>query len=184
MYSQRKPGTLMIETSKEECSCWCPTWSVDDQQANWICVSSLDGLLVQILGCIAAHTHGTHNDINQYPKKKEKIIDPMHNCCFIFVCLFACCKLLFFQILFHFTGIATEPDWGFSVMGPRSQGHVHRQSAYTVATTISSCQVNTASRWGIKQLGFRLVLFFFYFPMKAAGSHVHSTRGKSLVPAS
>ena len=104
---------------QRECACWCPTWSVDDQPANWICVSSLDGLLVLILGCIAAHTHDTHIDISQYPKKrKEKIIDPMHNCCVILVCLFvvSCC---FFQILFHFTGIATKPDCGFSVMGPR-----------------------------------------------------------------
>lgn len=44
----------------------------------------------------------------------------MYNCCFIFVCLFvvSCC---FFQILFHFTGNATEPDCGFRVMGPGPQ---------------------------------------------------------------
>ena len=30
--------------------------------------------------------------------------------------------------------------------------------------------------------GFRLVLFFFYFPKKAAGDHVHGSRGKSPAP--
>ena len=44
-------------------------------------------------------------------------------------------------------------------------------------TKISICLVNTTSRWGIKQLGIFLVLFFFYFPMKVAGGHNHSSRG-------
>ena len=51
-------------------------------------------------------------------------------------------------------------------------------------TKISSCWVNTTSRPGIKQLGFLLVLFFFYFPMKVAGDNVLSSRGISPAPAS
>ena len=30
--------------------------------------------------------------------------------------------------------------------------------------------------------GFLLVLFFFYFPVQLAGSHIHNSRGKSLAP--
>ena len=56
--------------------------------------------------------------------------------------------------------------------------------SFGLVTTISSWQVNTTSRQGIKQLGFVLVLFFFYFPMKATRDHIHSSRGKSLAPAS
>ena len=116
---------------QRECACWCPTWSVDDQPANWICVSSLDGLLVLILGCIAAHTHDTHIDINQYPKKrKEKIINPMHNCCVILVCLFvvSCC---FFK--FYFTSLELPLNLTVAsvwwVPGA-TVGHVQRQSTY------------------------------------------------------
>ena len=32
--------------------------------------------------------------------------------------------------------------------------------------------------------GFLLVLFFFHFPLKVAGGHIHSSRGKSLAPTS
>ena len=39
---------------------------------------------------------------------------------------------------------------------------------YKAVTKISSCWVNTTSRRGIKQLGFSLDIFFFYFPMKVA----------------
>ena len=51
-------------------------------------------------------------------------------------------------------------------------------------TKISSCQVYTTSRRGIKQLGISVVLFFFYFPMKVARDHIHSSRGKSPSPGS
>ena len=53
-----------------------------------------------------------------------------------------------------------------------------------VVTKISSCQVNTTSRRGIKQQGISLVLFFFYFPIKVAGDHTHSSLGKSPAPGS
>ena len=42
---------------------------------------------------------------------------------------------------------------------------------YRDVIKISSCRVNTTSR-----RGFLLVLFFFCFPVKAAGSHVHSSQ--------
>ena len=32
--------------------------------------------------------------------------------------------------------------------------------------------------------GFLLVLFFFYFPMKVARGHIHTSWGKSLAPTS
>ena len=42
---------------------------------------------------------------------------------------------------------------------------------FRVVTKISSCGLNTTSRGGgISNL---LVLFFFYFPLKVAGGHVH-----------
>ena len=46
-------------------------------------------------------------------------------------------------------------------------------------TKISSCRENKTSRRGIKQLetSFGSILFFFYFPMKVAGGHVHISRG-------
>ena len=47
-----------------------------------------------------------------------------------------------------------------------------------VVTNISSYRVNTTSRRGIKRLGIFLVLFFFYFPIKVAGGHSLSSRGK------
>ena len=55
-----------------------------------------------------------------------------------------------------------------------------------VVTKISSCQVNTTSRKGMKQLGisFGSILIFFYFPLKVARGHVHGSQGKSLAPTS
>ena len=59
-----------------------------------------------------------------------------------------------------------------------SEAHTHAFSR--VVTEISSCRVNTTSRRGIKRLGiFLAVLFFFYFPIKVAGGHSLSSRGKS-----
>ena len=52
-----------------------------------------------------------------------------------------------------------------------------------VVTKISSCLVNIYSRWGIKHLGISLTLFFFYFTMKVARGHIHSSLRKSLAPA-
>ena len=49
-------------------------------------------------------------------------------------------------------------------------------------TKISSCRVNKATRWGIKQLGFLLVLFFFSFPMKVGRGHIHSSPGENPGP--
>ena len=42
----------------------------------------------------------------------------------------------------------------------------------------------STTMWGMKQLGFLLVIFFFYFPMKVAWSHIPSSWGKTLDPAS
>ena len=50
-------------------------------------------------------------------------------------------------------------------------------------TKILSFQVHITSRQRIKQLGIFLVLFFFYFFMKVAGGHLHSSRGNSPAPA-
>ena len=55
---------------------------------------------------------------------------------------------------------------------------------YRVVTKISSCRVNTTSRRGIKQLRVSFGSFFFYFPLKVARGHIHSSRGKSPAPAS
>ena len=41
---------------------------------------------------------------------------------------------------------------------------------------ISSCRVNTTSRRGIKQLQISFGSIFLLFPVKAAGSHVHSSQ--------
>ena len=54
-----------------------------------------------------------------------------------------------------------------------------RKALENKITKISGCRVNTTSRRRIKQLGIFLVLFFFYFPMKVARGHNHSSRGKS-----
>ena len=42
----------------------------------------------------------------------------------------------------------------------------------------------STTTWGMKQLGFLLVIFFFNFPMKVAWSHIPSNWGKTLDPAS
>ena len=49
---------------------------------------------------------------------------------------------------------------------------------------ISSWWVITKSRQGIKQLGVSFCSISFYFPLKVAEGHVHSSEGKSLVPIS
>ena len=53
-----------------------------------------------------------------------------------------------------------------------------------VVTKISSFRVNTTSRRGIKRLGISFGSIFFYFPIKVAGSHSLSSRGKSPPPGS
>ena len=58
-----------------------------------------------------------------------------------------------------------------------------------VVTKISSCRVNTTSRGAggggeSKREGFLLGIFLFFFPLKVAGAHVHSSRRKSPTPAS
>ena len=42
----------------------------------------------------------------------------------------------------------------------------------------------STTMWWMKQLGFLLVIFFFCFPMKVAWSHIPSSWGKTLDPAS
>ena len=49
---------------------------------------------------------------------------------------------------------------------------------------ISSWRVITKSRQGIKQLEVSFCSISFYFPLKVAEGHVHSSQGKSLVPIS
>ena len=54
-------------------------------------------------------------------------------------------------------------------------------------TKISSCQVNTTSRWGIKQLGIFFGSFFLLFSSEIwvggwGGGQVHSSRGGPLAP--
>ena len=51
-------------------------------------------------------------------------------------------------------------------------------------TKILSYKVNITSRRGIKQLGISFGSPFFYFPMKVAEGHIHSSRGKSPAPSS
>ena len=55
-------------------------------------------------------------------------------------------------------------------------------------TKISSCLANTTSTFkkGIKQLAisFGSTVFLFFFPMKVAESHVHSSWGKFPAPSS
>ena len=51
-----------------------------------------------------------------------------------------------------------------------------------VVDKISSCRVNTTSRGESNTEGFLLVLFFFYFPIKVARGHTHSSQGKSRPP--
>ena len=46
---------------------------------------------------------------------------------------------------------------------------------YRVVTKISSCQVNTTRKWGIKQLGISFDSIFLLFSNE-------SSRGKSLAP--
>ena len=53
-----------------------------------------------------------------------------------------------------------------------------------VVTKISSCRVNTTSRRGIKRLGISFGSIFFHFPIKVAGVHSLSSRGKSPAPGS
>ena len=54
---------------------------------------------------------------------------------------------------------------------------------WRLVTKILSCQVViTTSKREIKQVGISLVLFFFYFPLKVAGGHVHSSLAKSSAP--
>ena len=48
-----------------------------------------------------------------------------------------------------------------------------------VVNKILSCWVNTRHRQGIKHLVFRLVLYFFYFPLKVARGHFHNNLGNS-----
>ena len=47
----------------------------------------------------------------------------------------------------------------------------NRAFSSRVVTKISSCQVNTTSRRGIKQLGILFGSIFFYFPIKVAGEN-------------
>ena len=54
--------------------------------------------------------------------------------------------------------------------------YIHR-----AVTKISSCRLNTTSRWGIKWLAIFLILFFFYLKV-AGGLEVLSSRRKSLAP--
>ena len=51
--------------------------------------------------------------------------------------------------------------------------HTNDNRAFSsrVVTKISSCQVNTRSRRGIKQLGILFGSIFFYFPIKVAGEN-------------
>ena len=70
-----------------------------------------------------------------------------------------------------------------------SKWPIERRSCYVtlpcrVVTKISSCRVNTTSRWESNREGFLLILFFFYFPIKVARGHSLSSGGKSPVPGS
>ena len=70
-----------------------------------------------------------------------------------------------------------------------SKWPIERRSCYVtlpcrVVTKISSCRVNTTSRWESNREGFLLILFFFYFPIKVARGHSLSSRGKSPAPGS
>ena len=51
---------------------------------------------------------------------------------------------------------------------------------YRDVTKISSCHVNTTSRWGIKLLEISFGYIFIFFPMKVARGHVHNNQVKSL----
>ena len=51
-----------------------------------------------------------------------------------------------------------------------------RNLQFRAATKISSCSCNTYCRKRIQRLEFLLILFFFYFPVKVAGGHIHSSR--------
>ena len=55
---------------------------------------------------------------------------------------------------------------------------------FRVVTKISSCRVNTTSRRGIKRLGISFGSIFVLFPIKVAGGHSLSSRGKSAAPSS
>ena len=53
-----------------------------------------------------------------------------------------------------------------------------------VVTKISSCQVNTSSRRGIKWLGISFGSIFLHFSIKVARDQSLSSRGKSPAPGS
>ena len=53
-----------------------------------------------------------------------------------------------------------------------------------VVTKILSCRVNTTSRRGIKWLGLCFGSIFLHFPIKVAGGHSLSSRGKYPAPGS
>ena len=61
--------------------------------------------------------------------------------------------------------------------------HMDSQIVRAVAKT-SSCWVYANSRRGIVQIGSSLGSIILLFPIKVAGAHAHSNRGKSPVPGS
>ena len=53
-----------------------------------------------------------------------------------------------------------------------------------VFSKISSCRVNTTSRWGIKQLGVSFGSIFLLFSFeRIAGGYIHGSQGKSPQPS-
>ena len=76
-----------------------------------------------------------------------------------------------------------QEEWSFIILRwicfTRLVMHAWK-SHFRVVTKISSCQGNTTSRRGIKQLGSSfLSVFSFYFSMKVARGPLHSSWGKS-----
>ena len=62
---------------------------------------------------------------------------------------------------------------------------VQQYNVGKAVTTISSCQVNSTSRWVIKQLviSFGSTCIYFCCPLKVARGLVYCRRGKCLAPS-